>query len=132
MKQRTSVAAALLLVVTGVGATAGAVAIESFPQRVNQVDHEVTSGKMVSIETRSTVYAGNGVGGYDITVRNDGGTKLTVDVTVRLSTLDGTVVATESMQDIVLTGTSYTFELRFATAVEPSAFERTGVEAVVS
>lgn len=109
-----------------------AVPIGAFPQHVTQNDHEVPSGEQVSIDARSTVYAGSAIQGYDVTVRNDGILNLTVNVTVRLSTLDGTVVATASAETLVLVGTSDTFAVRFDAAVPSSAFDRVSVEAVAS
>lgn len=124
--------AVLALVVGSVAGTASAVPIQSFPQQVTQSDHEVTSGKKVTIDTRSTVYSGSDVDGYDVTVRNDESTKLTINVTVQLLTLDGTVVASTSAENVVLTGTTSTFGLRFDAVVAPSAFDRVAVKTVAS
>lgn len=130
---RSIVAVAVLALVVGsVAGTASAVPIQSFSQQVTQSDHEVTSGKKVTIDTRSTVYSGSDVDGYDVTVRNDASTKLTINVTVQLLTLDGTVVASTSAENVVLTGTTYTFGLRFDAVVAPSAFDRVAVETVAS
>lgn len=127
------VSVVLMLVVVGsVAGTVSAVPIGAFPQHVTQNDHEVPSDEQVSIDARSTVYAGSAIQGYDVTVRNDGIQNLTVKVTVRLSTLDGTVVATASAENLVLIGTSDTFAVRFDAAVPSSAFDRVGVEAVES
>lgn len=132
MDQRIPVIVVLALIVGTVTGTVSAVPVEAFPQQVTQSDQEVTSGKKVSIDRRSTVYSGADIHGYDVTVRNDESTKLTVNVTVRLLTLDGTVVATESGETIVLTGTSDTVEIRFDPVVESSAFDRVEVEAAAS
>lgn len=132
MDQRIIAMTVLALVVGSIAGTAGAVTIESFPQQVTQGDHEVTSGKKISIDTRATVYSGSAVDGYDVTVRNDGSAKLTINVTVRLLLLDGTDIATASAENIVLTGSTYTFGIRFDVAVDPSTFDKVVVEAAAS
>ena len=132
MGQRISVVVVLALVVGSITGFVSAVPLDSFPQQVTQGDHEVTSGEKVSIDARSTVYSRSNIRGYDVTVCNDESSKLTVNVTVRLLTLNGTIIATVSAETVVLTGTTYTFELRFDPVVKSSAFNRVVVEAVAS
>lgn len=132
MVRRFVVVAVLVGLLGAIAGIAAAVPIDSFPQRVTQGEHDVTSGRDISIDSRSTVYSGSSVAGADVIVRNDGGTDLTINVTVRLVTHEGTVVASAAADNIVLTGTSQTFEIRFASAVDPSTYDRVEVEAVVA
>lgn len=130
MDQRIFVGALAALLVGGVIGTASAVPIGLFSQNLTQGDHDVTAGKQISIEERKTVYAGSAVDGYDVTVRSDSSLDLLINVTVRLETLNGSVVATASAENLVPTLTSYTFQIRFDTDVDPSSFDR--VEVVVT
>lgn len=132
MHTRAALVAVLVLAVGSVAGAVAPVAVETFPQRLTQSEHRVSAGTLVSVTDRTAVYAGSDVDGYDVTVRNDESTKMTINVTVRLSTLDGTVVATTSEETVVLTGTSHTFGPRFASPVARSAFDRVSVDVVVS
>lgn len=132
MLHRAALVALLVLVVGSVAGAVAPVTVGTFPQRLTQSEHRVSGASLVSVDDHVTVYAGSDVDGYDVTVRNDDATKMTVNVTVRLSTLDGTVVATASEETVVLTGTIHTFGPRFAAPVVPSSFDRTVVVVTVS
>lgn len=123
---------AFAFLVATVAGTAAAVTIDSHPQQVRLSEHTVTADKKFSIDVRSTVYAGNDIDGYDVTVRNDGSTQLSVDVTVQLRTLDGTLVAQTSDSATALTGSTATVTVRFDTPVTTAAFDHVVVEATVS
>lgn len=92
------------LVVVAVAGTAGGVTIQSFPQTVTLSSTGVANDNAVSVDEYRAQFNGSSVDGYNVTVRNDGSSNLNTNVTVRLKTVDGTVVASASKEGTVLTG----------------------------
>lgn len=129
MGRRVAVAVILSVVVGVTAGTVAAVTIDMHPQQVTLSDHGVTAGKEYSIDERTTVYSSAGIDGYDVIIRNDGSTDLSINVTVRLLTIDGSVVATASESVTVLTGATATANVRFDTSVNVSAYDWVEVEA---